>query len=169
LLDHILTLNMTYRPHLLAIAHLLVPCLAVAADVLQGGWDHRFVVSAWNPATGTYQAIVDERRRECLSESYLSEDSFRSPEADRRRLPRSFGECSIIDQASDEGVSTWSMACVESDGRRTKLKTTSTVSRKKVVLVTEIESARQTADDRPLRMVREYDFVGACASPDGRR
>jgi len=155
--------NMAHRPHLLALVHLLVPCFA-AAGVQPGAWDYRFVVSAWNPATGTYGAIVDEKRRECLSESYLSDDPFRSPEADRRRLQPNFGECSIIEQAIGETTSTWSMACMAKDGRRTKLKTTSTISEKKVVLLTEVDVANQGSDGRPLRMLREYEFVGSCAS-----
>lgn len=160
---------MNYRHYLLPVVHLLVPCFAIAADVQQGGWDHRFVVSAWNPDTRTYHAIIDERRRECLSESYLSQDPFRNPEEERRRLQPRFGECSVSDRALGESTSTWSMTCLGRDGRRSKFKTTSTVSDKKVILLTEMEAAIQTADDRPLRMVREYDFVGACAPSAGSR
>lgn len=158
---------MADNAHLLAAMYLLVPCFAVAG-VQQGAWDHRFVVSVWSATTGAYGVAVDEMRRECLSESYLSEDPFRSPEVDRRRLQPGFGECSISEQALGETTSTWNMACVAKDGRRTNFKTTSTISDKKVILLTEVDAASEGSDGR-FRMLREYRFAGSCIPATGPR
>lgn len=125
-------------------------------------WDHRFVISAWDPVSASYRVMVDEKRKECTAAS-PSGHPFQSPQEDKRRLAARFGDCSSDEAAAGAPGSTWSMTCVGRGGRRMKLTTTSTISEGKAVLHTEVVDDGQAAGDRPLRMLREYVLAGNCA------
>jgi len=132
-----------------------------AADIKQGGWDLHLTGFVRGAATPAYKVLADEKRQECFSNSYLEGNPFQNPERERRLLEPNFGICSVAAQSITAAVASWTIDCATA-GERTKIETINTFSEDGMVLLTETATTNAKGEVVQVRMLQEYQYLGAC-------
>jgi hypothetical protein len=103
--------------------------------VRPGAWERRTVASILDADRGIYSTMSDNTDLVCLTKTYLDQDPYLTPAADRRRLERD-GRCLTSGEQRHAESASWNMVCEMTDGTKFDMKIQNQVSHEALLLIT---------------------------------